>query len=215
MTTILAAVDRTPTARAVLETARLLARTFNAHAEALHVLAPGEEIPAPLGAGQDLEGDVADGGREYSRGNRQRSASSPCSLPGVRSSCSTNRPPGSTRSWNAGRGCSHRVSRGTSALPRWRGRRSQASGGTTSGKPRHRRRHAAADTDRRPGGDHLRRPRRRHRRGPCRGRGTRRAERPAAPLRRVELEALAQLVSERTVVGLVEVAEEVQHLAAP
>ncbi len=50
MSTILAAVDRTPTARPVLETARLLARTFDARAEALHVLAPGEDTPAHLAA---------------------------------------------------------------------------------------------------------------------------------------------------------------------
>lgn len=50
MSTILAAVDRTATARPVLEAARLLARTFNAHAEALHVVAPGEEPPTNLAA---------------------------------------------------------------------------------------------------------------------------------------------------------------------
>lgn len=50
MSTILAAVDGTPTARAVLETARLLARTFDAHAEAIHVLTPGGEIPSRLAA---------------------------------------------------------------------------------------------------------------------------------------------------------------------
>lgn len=50
MSTILAAVDRSPTARPVLETARLLARMFNADVEALHVVAPGEEPPAQLAA---------------------------------------------------------------------------------------------------------------------------------------------------------------------
>jgi nucleotide-binding universal stress UspA family protein len=65
MSTILAAIDRTPTARPVLETARLLARTFDAHAVALHVLAPGEEAPAHLAttAGMPLRiltGDPAD-----------------------------------------------------------------------------------------------------------------------------------------------------------
>jgi nucleotide-binding universal stress UspA family protein len=50
MSTILAAVDRTPTARPVLETARLLARTFHADGEALHVVAPGEEAPTSLAA---------------------------------------------------------------------------------------------------------------------------------------------------------------------
>jgi nucleotide-binding universal stress UspA family protein len=50
MSTILAAVDRTPTARPVLETARLLARTFHADAEALHVVALREDPPANLAA---------------------------------------------------------------------------------------------------------------------------------------------------------------------
>jgi nucleotide-binding universal stress UspA family protein len=50
MSIILAAIDRSPTARPVLETARLLARTFDADAEALHVVAPGEEPPPYLAA---------------------------------------------------------------------------------------------------------------------------------------------------------------------
>jgi nucleotide-binding universal stress UspA family protein len=64
MSTIVAAIDRTPTARPVLETARLFARTFASRAEALHVVAPGEDAPAHLATGglplRTLTGDPAE-----------------------------------------------------------------------------------------------------------------------------------------------------------
>ena len=65
MSTILAAVDRTPTARAVLDTARLLVRTFDGRAVAVHVVAPGEDVPSQLAATagmplQVLVGEPAD-----------------------------------------------------------------------------------------------------------------------------------------------------------